>query len=110
MIREAWKETGLVIEAEKIIGVYGGKEQRYTYGNGHQVEYLTIVFECRIKSGQLTTDNEEMKDLEFFPEHALPSIRYPDYILVPSKKNGRILNEAKMKVQNNKTGEISQVG
>lgn len=82
MAREALEETGLVIEPEKIIGVYGGEEQRFTYPNGHQVEYLTIVFECRIKSGQLTPDNEEMKDLQFFTEDQRPPLanQYPDYI------------------------------
>lgn len=82
MIREAWEETGLIIEPEKVIGIYDGEEQRFTYSNGHQVEYLTIVFECSIKSGQLASDNEEMKDLQFFPEDELPPIanKYPDYI------------------------------
>ncbi|WP_440117729.1 NUDIX domain-containing protein [Paenibacillus sp. QZ-Y1] len=82
MIREALEETGLVIEPDRIIGVYGGEEQRFTYRNGHQVEYLTIVFECKIKDGQLTPDHEEMKDLQFFPEHKLPPIanKYPNYI------------------------------
>ncbi|MGC5770789.1 NUDIX domain-containing protein [Paenibacillus pabuli] len=82
MVREALEETGLVVEPEKIIGVYGGEEQRFTYSNGHQVEYLTIVFECRIKSGQLTPNNEEMQDLQFFPENQLPPMvnQYPDYI------------------------------
>jgi len=58
------------------------KEQLFTYSNGHQVEYLTIVFECSIKSGQLTSDNEEMKDLQFSPDHELPPVanKYPDYI------------------------------
>lgn len=82
MVREAWEETGLIIEPEKVIGIYGGEEQRFTYSNGHQVEYLTIVFECSIKSGQLASDNEEIKDLQFFPENELPPIanKYPDYI------------------------------
>lgn len=38
MVREAFEETGLDIEPERIIGVYGGEEQRFTYGNGHQVD------------------------------------------------------------------------
>lgn len=82
MVREALEETGLDVEPERIIGVYGGEAQRFTYGNGHQVEYLTIVFECKIKAGQLTSDNEEMKDLKFFPEGQIPPIanKYPDYI------------------------------
>lgn len=82
MIREALEETGLVIEPVKIIGVYGGQQQRFTYSNGHQVEYLTIVFECQIKSGQLNHINEEMADLKFFCEQAIPPIanKYPSYI------------------------------
>ncbi|GAB1157078.1 NUDIX hydrolase [Paenibacillus illinoisensis] len=82
MVREALEETGLVIEPEKIIGVYGGEGQRFTYHNGHQVEYLTIVFECKIQSGLLTSNNEEMKDLQFFREHERPPLanHYPDYI------------------------------
>ncbi|MFS0870360.1 NUDIX domain-containing protein [Paenibacillus xylanilyticus] len=83
MVREAFEETGLVIVPDKIIGVYGGEDQRFTYHNGHQVEYLTIVFECRIQSGQLTSNNnEEMKDLQFFQEGDLPTIenKYPNYI------------------------------
>ena len=81
-IREGYEETGLIIEPEKIIGVYGGEEHRLTYSNGHQVEYLTIVFECSIKAGELTPDNKEMKELKYFSEDQLPSIinKYPKYI------------------------------
>ena len=82
MIREAREETGLDIEPLRIIGVYGGEEQRFTYSNGHEVEYLTIVFECEILGGSLVQDNEEMKDFKFFPEDKVPPTanKYPDYI------------------------------
>lgn len=82
MIREAFEETGLEIEPERIIGVYGGEENRFTYSNGHQVEYLTIVFECKIKEEKLNPDNEEMKDLKFFSEDQIPPIvnKYPKHI------------------------------
>jgi len=82
MVREAEEETGLVIEPRRIIGVYGGEDRRFIYNNGHQVEYLTIVFECMIFGGQLTSDNEEMRELQYFREDELPSIanNYPEYI------------------------------
>ncbi|WP_019636485.1 NUDIX domain-containing protein [Paenibacillus fonticola] len=82
MVREAFEETGLDVEPDRIIGVYGGEERRFTYDNGHQVEYLTIVFDCKIRGGQLNPFNEEMKDLKFFPEDQIPPIanKYPDYI------------------------------
>lgn len=88
MVREAFEETGLIIETNRIIGVYGGEDQRLTYKNGHQVEYLTVVFECSIKDGQLTPDNEEMSDLQYFPEHQIPPIvnRYPKYIFSSSQE------------------------
>lgn len=90
MTREAFEETGLKIEPERIIGVYGGEEKRFTYSNGHQVEYLTIVFECRIMGGKLNPDNEEMKDLKFFAEDQIPPIanKFPKYIF-SSKQEDR---------------------
>lgn len=82
MIREVYEETGLAVEVQRIIGVYGGERQRFTYSNGHQVEYLTIVFECKMIQGQLKQDNEEMKELRYFAEDSIPPIAndYPDYI------------------------------
>lgn len=82
MIREAFEETGLTIHPERIIGVYGGETYRFTYANGHQVEYITIVFECTIREGELQRENEEMKQLQFFPEDRIPPIamNYPGSI------------------------------
>lgn len=82
IIREVFEETGLHIEPIRIIGVYGGDDLRYIYNNGHEVEYITIVFECKIRSGLLKPDNEEMKELQFFQEDKLPQIsnKYPVYI------------------------------
>ncbi|MCM3633607.1 NUDIX domain-containing protein [Paenibacillus camelliae] len=82
MVREAFEETGLVIEPERINGIYGGRDHRFIYKNGHKVEYLTIVFECSIKGGNLNSDNEEMKELQYFSENNIPPIEnnYPTYI------------------------------
>lgn len=86
--REAFEETGLIIKPEQIIGVYGGKDQRYTYINGHQVEYVTIVFHCSITGGSINGNNEEMKELCYFPEDKIPSIvnKYPKNIFESPKE------------------------
>lgn len=80
--REVFEETGLVTQPERIIGVFGGQKQRFTYNNGHKVEYITIVFECRIIEGQLNPKNEEMKELRYFKEWDIPTIAndYPKEI------------------------------
>lgn len=87
MIREAKEETGLDVIPERILGVYGGEGRRYTYSNGHQVEYLTIVFACRVISGELDTENEEMGELAYFPVDQLPptAVKYPKEIFVESR-------------------------
>lgn len=89
MIREASEETGLEIAPVRIIGVYGGVEQRFTYPNGHQVEYLTNVFECAIVNGELKENNEEMQELRYFNEDQIPPIanKYPSYIFRSNQKD-----------------------
>ncbi|RNB85145.1 NUDIX domain-containing protein [Brevibacillus fluminis] len=79
LCREVGEETGLQVIPETIIGVFGGEEQRFTYPNGHQVEYLTIVFSCTVKGGALLTQSEEMGELRYFSERELPPIanKYP---------------------------------
>lgn len=74
VIREVREETGLTVDPERILGVYGGEGKRYTYSNGHQVEYLTVVFECRVRSGTLDKDNEEMGELRYFAEDRIPPV------------------------------------
>ncbi|SFB61689.1 ADP-ribose pyrophosphatase YjhB, NUDIX family [Cohnella sp. OV330] len=86
--REALEETGLTVSPERIIGVFGGDNHRFTYSNGHKVEYLTIVFECKITGGSLSPDNDEMKDLKYFKESEIPEIAnsFPVEIFQRSKR------------------------
>jgi ADP-ribose pyrophosphatase YjhB (NUDIX family) len=90
--REALEETGLIIEPERIVGVFGGESQRFTYNNGHQVEYLSIVFECKILRGELNPDNDEMKELRYFKEIEIPmiAINYPKEIFRRNKDDKAI--------------------
>ncbi len=63
VIREVFEETGLKISPTKITGVFGGREFRYEYPNGDQVEYLTVVFDCKIIGGNLQNQDGEIEDL-----------------------------------------------
>ncbi|WP_123040549.1 NUDIX domain-containing protein [Cohnella candidum] len=77
VIREVFEETGLVVLPEKIIGIFGGEKHRFTYRNGHKVEYITTVFECRVVGGTLKPNNDEIKELKYFKDTDIPEIQNP---------------------------------
>ncbi|HDR3649321.1 TPA: NUDIX domain-containing protein [Bacillus cereus] len=84
VVREVWEETGLKVQVKKQKGVFGGKEYRYTYPNGDEVEYIVVVFECEVTSGELRSIDGESLKLQYFslsekPPLALP---YPDKIFL----------------------------
>jgi len=53
VVREVWEETGLRVVPERLVGVFGGLDYRYTYPNGDEVETTVIMFECRPVDGEL---------------------------------------------------------
>lgn len=89
IIREVLEETGLDVIPKKLLGVFGGKDFRYQYPNGHQVEYSIFLFECEVQSGKLNPIDNETFELRYFnindmPELALP---YPKSVFqTPSEK------------------------
>src|SRR5215475_317708 len=58
-VREAWEETGLVVEITGILGVYGGPELVIDYPNGDRAAYVGTIFRGRVTSGTLRPDGEE---------------------------------------------------
>jgi mutator protein MutT len=89
VVREVWEETGLYVIPRKLLGVFGGKEFRYEYPNGHKVEYNVFMFECIIKNGELRPIDNESFELQYFdpmkmPELALP---YPRHLFTQTDIN-----------------------
>ncbi|GKS12668.1 NUDIX hydrolase [Paenibacillus chitinolyticus] len=89
VVREVREETGLYVFPSKLIGVFGGKEYRYQYPNGHKVEYTIMMFDCVIHSGTLNPLDSETAELRYFspeqmPELALP---YPKQLFSRDEKN-----------------------
>lgn len=75
--REVYEETGLLVNPVGILGVFGGEKYKYEYSNGHQVEYLTVVFECSIVKGTPRGGDEEVEELQFFKENERPKLAIP---------------------------------
>lgn len=93
--REVYEETGLHVNAERILGVFGGEKYRYTYRNGHQVEYIVTVFECSIIDGELNGLDGEAVELRFFTEEEIPeiAIQYPKELFMKDLHSDRALYE-----------------
>jgi ADP-ribose pyrophosphatase YjhB (NUDIX family) len=67
VIREVLEETGLVVRAEKLLGIYSkaGKDE------------LIFLFRCVIAGGELQKQTPETDDNRFFPPDALPDRLIP---------------------------------
>ncbi|MBD8501154.1 NUDIX domain-containing protein [Paenibacillus arenosi] len=95
IVREVYEETGLTIVPNQIIGVFGGEKYQYQYSNGHQVEYLVIVFGCSIIGGKLEAKDGEAEELCFFSEDEIPDIviPYPKEIFLKNVMEGKTMFE-----------------
>lgn len=77
VVREVWEETGLLVVPQKLLGVFGGKDFRYQYPNGHQVEYNVFMFECVVQSGELNPIDNETANLQYFSPSNMPELALP---------------------------------
>jgi len=65
-VREAFEETGLLIEPTRVIGVYAGPLFCLTYPNGDQVSYVGISFRARVVGGAERPCQDEVDRLGWF--------------------------------------------
>lgn len=86
VVREVFEETGLKIIPQKLLGVFGGQDFRFTYMDGNQVEYIIFMFECTIGGGELEAVDGESAQLRFFGVDSMPllAIPYPKEIFYPN--------------------------
>lgn len=65
VVREVFEETGLLVEPERIFGVYGGPEFVVRYSNGDETQYISTMFECRVVAGDIAPDGDEIAHARF---------------------------------------------
>src|SRR5438067_9375158 len=77
--REVHEETGLTVRPTRVAAVFGGEGFRHHYGNGDEVEWTVIVFDCDVLGGTLTPLDGEALELRYFaPAEAPPlPLAYP---------------------------------
>lgn len=71
-VREVKEETGLDVEAGKLIGIYTDCDMKYP--NGDQAQSICIAFEMKIAGGELLCDQEESLELRYFPLDQMPEL------------------------------------
>lgn len=74
-VREAYEETGLLVEAERLVGVYSRPNPK---GNGvpNPKHYVILAFVCRPVGGELRLC-EETTAIRYFAPSALPEGLWP---------------------------------
>lgn len=77
LIREVREETGLVVEPVRIIDVFGGREYRYVYPNGDQVEYTVVLMRCKVLSNTCCPADQEFRSTAYFTKSQLPELALP---------------------------------
>ncbi|MUO43009.1 NUDIX domain-containing protein [Agrobacterium vitis] len=75
--REVLEETGLVVEDAELLNVFGGKDFRYTYPNGDEVEYTVVLFGCTTAGEAGTGQDPETRRVKFISRDEMPRLALP---------------------------------
>ncbi|HEY0429639.1 MAG TPA: NUDIX domain-containing protein [Pyrinomonadaceae bacterium] len=86
VLREVFEETNLIVKIKSVAGVFGGKNFRYVYANGDEVEYFIVVFECEILRGELAARDGEISEIKYFAPGEMPDLAIPYPKTLFSKK------------------------
>jgi ADP-ribose pyrophosphatase YjhB (NUDIX family) len=82
--RELCEETGLIVTAEKLVGVYSDPvTQVFSYPSGEITHFITLSFLCSIRGGELQVDHKEISEAAFFDIGQLPSnmmVMHPQWL------------------------------
>lgn len=71
-VREVLEETGLHVKVVSLLGIYSNYFDTYT--NGDKAQTITTMFIFKLVEGNLSIENSETLDLEFFSKTNLPEI------------------------------------
>lgn len=74
VLRETWEETGLLVSASRIFGIYGGPNFVVHYENGDEAQYVMVAFECAVRSGTLRSDGVETTDVRYWGADDNPNL------------------------------------
>jgi 8-oxo-dGTP pyrophosphatase MutT (NUDIX family) len=79
-LREADEETGLRVEIDRIVGVYGGARCAVRYPNGDEIAFVATLFEARAAGGTPRPDGDEFGELAWVGPGDWESLSMPGWV------------------------------
>ena len=76
--RECWEEASVLVEPERIVGVYGGPGYSVVYRNGDRAMWVVTIFEARLLDGEPRPGDDETIDAGWFAEDELGGLEMSD--------------------------------
>jgi len=73
VVREVQEETGLLVQPERIVGIYSNPKHVIEYADGEVRQEFSVCFTCRIVGGELRT-SEESSELAFFTQQEIEQL------------------------------------
>lgn len=64
-VRETWEETGLQVELQELLGVFGGPECETRYPNGDHLSWVASVYLAQRIGGTACPDGAETVEVRF---------------------------------------------
>src|SRR6266699_2904193 len=84
VMREVREETGLLVEPERIVGIYSNPKHVVAYTDGEVRQEFSVCFTCSIVGGELHT-SEESSELGFFTPQEIEHLAMHESIRVRVK-------------------------
>ena len=81
--REVHEETGLVVQAGRLIGAYSDPSLfTFLYPDGNEVQAFAVAIECTVIGGSIIRMSEESLNVRWFSIKRLPASLMPRHRLV----------------------------
>jgi ADP-ribose pyrophosphatase YjhB (NUDIX family) len=71
--REVQEETGLKVEAYRIVGIYSDPDHVFAYSDGEVRQEFSVCFACHILAGEIAKSDESL-EVKFWPVEDLDSL------------------------------------
>ena len=78
-VRETWEESGVFVELDRVLGVFGGEQCGGTYKNGDRIAWVATVFTAHALEGDPSPDGVETRAARFFSAAQLEALPLSDH-------------------------------